>query len=97
MVKKILVDMQLEIEISKFDNSAVDQEKGQKSPEQVYEANLLNFVLSPYSDRLQNFLTDTFTELNFPDHIFKHLKEAKKLKRKKTLSASKKASTYSLN
>jgi hypothetical protein len=33
VVKKNLVDMQLEIEISKFDNSVVHTDEGQKSPE----------------------------------------------------------------
>lgn len=57
--------MQLDLEISKFDNSVVELEEGQKSPEQLYESNLLNFIISPFSDRIQNFLTDIFTELNF--------------------------------
>jgi len=75
----------------------VDLKEGQKSAEQVYESHLLNFVICPYSGRLHQFLTDIFTELNFPEKVFKDLKEAKKLKRKKNLSAAKKTPAQNHN
>ena len=58
--------------------------------EKIYETQMQNLIINPFSDRLHTFLTDIFSELNFSEKMSKDLKEAKKLKRKKMLSANKK-------
>jgi hypothetical protein len=83
VIKKIFVDWQLELEISKFDPSTNDGSFCEASADKIYETQMQNFIISPFSDRLHTFLTDIFTELNFPEKLLKDLKDSKKLKRKK--------------
>ena len=73
----------MELEISKFDPTNSETAQDAICPEQIYETHMQNFIINPYSDRLQNFLTDIFIELNFSEKLIKDLKDAKKLKRKK--------------
>lgn len=75
VIKKSIVDLQLEVEIRKFDNSKEDVQKS-------FESQLRKLIIQPYSERLQNFLVDLFQELNFSDSLIKEVRETRKLRKR---------------
>ena len=84
-VIKYLSNIQMQIEISKFETvddqpSSPNQQPPEDPIEQI-KSQLQKFIISPFSERLQNFLNEIFVELGYPTSIFKDIKEAKKQKK----------------
>jgi hypothetical protein len=70
--KKFLVDYQLQIEISKFEGNGdlttdIHTNVGQHLPSisEVFEKQLQFFIIQPFAEKLQIFLSEIFNELNF--------------------------------
>lgn len=93
-VKKILTDIQLEVQLSKFDS----REEGGECPQQIFECQLKKFVLAPFGDRLMTYISYIFSELNLDDKILKDFNQARKQKKQSrknqnSTSASKRTPT----
>ena len=88
MIKKNLINIQLDLELSKFE----EQQESQSSPtgEKIFESTLQKLVIEPYGQNLLTTLNEIFIELNFNDSLVMLLKDNKKIMKKRNVSASKK-------
>lgn len=66
-----------------------------------FNAQLQQFVIGPFADRLHSILTELFQQLNFDDQLIKDIKEIKRSKRQSkrqhSLSAHKNTPTKGAN
>ena len=83
--------MQLEMEMNKFDISQDDLTQNQEKVEAKFQAQLQQFVVAPFADRLYSFIQDMFSQLNFSEAILEDLTKFKS--KKKTCRRNQSAST----
>ena len=74
-IKKYLTEMQLEVEIGKFNTDDANLEDR-------FHDQLRKFVIAPFSERIHGYLLDLFSELNLEEFLLKELNAAKAQKKR---------------